>query len=95
MNATPYLVSLGIGLGVGALYALLGTRSPAPPVIALLGLLGMLVGETAVSWARDQLTVDQAAAECLHAKSYATGCKPAAPASPQQLSATDQGSKES
>lgn len=44
----PYLVALGIGLMVGAIYSLLGTRSPAPPAIALLGLLGMLLGEQAV-----------------------------------------------
>lgn len=44
----PYLAALGIGLLVGALYSLLGTRSPAPPAIALLGLLGMLLGEQAV-----------------------------------------------
>ena len=43
----PYLVALAIGLLVGALYSLLGTRSPAPPMIALLGLLGMLLGEQA------------------------------------------------
>ncbi|WP_421981097.1 DUF1427 family protein [Roseibium sp.] len=72
MNYTPYLVSLGIGLGVGVLYALLGTRSPAPPVIALLGLLGMLIGETAVSWAKSKFTVQEAAAHCLHDKSFAT-----------------------
>ncbi len=40
-----YLASLGAGILVGVLYALMGVRSPAPPVIALLGLLGMLVGE--------------------------------------------------
>ena len=44
----PYLLSLGAGLLVGVLYALMGVRSPAPPAIALLGLLGMLVGEQAV-----------------------------------------------
>ncbi|WP_298193187.1 DUF1427 family protein [Novosphingobium sp.] len=44
----PYLVALGIGLLVGAIYSLLGTRSPAPPAIALIGLLGMLLGEQAV-----------------------------------------------
>jgi XapX domain-containing protein len=49
---TPYLLSAGIGLAVGVTYALLGVRSPAPPVIALLGLLGMLAGETAVQWLR-------------------------------------------
>ena len=51
----PYLVALGIGLLVGALYSLLGTRSPAPPAIALLGLLGMLLGEQAVPLARQVL----------------------------------------
>lgn len=71
MTATPYLVSLGIGLGVGVLYALLGTRSPAPPVIALLGLLGMLAGETAVTWIKDRMTSREAAAQCLHGKSFA------------------------
>lgn len=41
----PYLLSLGAGLLVGVIYALLNVRSPAPPVIALVGLLGILVGE--------------------------------------------------
>ena len=40
-----YIVSLAVGLLVGVLYGLLNVRSPAPPAIALLGLLGMLVGE--------------------------------------------------
>ena len=53
MTMSPYIVSVGIGIGVGVVYALLGTRSPAPPVIALLGLLGMLAGETAVTWVKD------------------------------------------
>lgn len=44
----PYLLSLGAGLLVGVLYSLMGVRSPAPPAIALLGLLGMLLGEQAV-----------------------------------------------
>ena len=41
----PYLLSLGAGLLVGVIYSLLNVRSPAPPVIALIGLLGILVGE--------------------------------------------------
>jgi XapX domain-containing protein len=41
----PYLFSLGAGLLVGIIYSLLNVRSPAPPVIALVGLLGILVGE--------------------------------------------------
>lgn len=44
----PYLLSLGAGVLVGVIYALIGVRSPAPPTIALIGLLGMLVGEQIV-----------------------------------------------
>jgi XapX domain-containing protein len=40
-----YLISLVMGLAVGVAYGLAHVRSPAPPAIALLGLLGMLVGE--------------------------------------------------
>jgi len=43
-----YLVSFGAGILVGIIYALLQVRSPAPPAIALIGLLGMLVGEQVV-----------------------------------------------
>ena len=47
-----YLLSLGVGLAVGVAYGLINVRSPAPPIIALLGLLGMLSGEAIVSWVR-------------------------------------------
>jgi XapX domain-containing protein len=40
-----YLASLAVGLLVGVIYAVLNVRSPAPPVIALVGLLGILIGE--------------------------------------------------
>lgn len=40
-----YLLSLGAGLLVGVIYSLLQVRSPAPPLIALVGLLGILMGE--------------------------------------------------
>jgi XapX domain-containing protein len=40
-----YVVSLTVGLAVGVLYGLLHVRSPAPPVVALVGLFGILVGE--------------------------------------------------
>ncbi|HEV7321469.1 MAG TPA: XapX domain-containing protein [Ensifer sp.] len=43
-----YLLSLGAGLLVGVIYSILNVRSPAPPVIALVGLLGILVGEQSV-----------------------------------------------
>ena len=48
----PYLLTLGAGLLVGIVYSLLGGRSPAPPVIALIGLLGILIGEQALPVAR-------------------------------------------
>jgi XapX domain-containing protein len=40
-----YLASILAGLLVGIIYSLIHVRSPAPPVVALLGLLGMLAGE--------------------------------------------------
>jgi XapX domain-containing protein len=40
-----YLISLGAGILIGIIYSVLGVRSPAPPAIALVGLLGMLIGE--------------------------------------------------
>jgi XapX domain-containing protein len=47
-----YLVSLGAGVLVGVVYSLLDVRSPAPPVVALVGLLGMLVGEQIIPVAK-------------------------------------------
>lgn len=47
-----YVLSVGAGILVGILYALMGVRSPAPPLIALCGLLGILVGEQCVPLAR-------------------------------------------
>jgi len=40
-----YIVSLALGILVGVIYALFSVRSPAPPIVALVGLLGILVGE--------------------------------------------------
>jgi len=40
-----YLISLGVGVLVGLIYCLLNARSPAPPLVALVGLAGILVGE--------------------------------------------------
>jgi len=47
-----YLLSLGAGLVVGIVYSLLNVRSPAPPVVALVGLLGILVGEQIIPVAK-------------------------------------------
>jgi len=40
-----YLLSLGAGILIGAMYAFMKVRSPAPPGIALIGLLGMVLGQ--------------------------------------------------
>lgn len=58
-----WLVSLAIGAGVGILYGLLGVRSPAPPVIALIGLLGMLGGEQVATLARQYFLTPPASIE--------------------------------
>jgi XapX domain-containing protein len=50
-----YLASVILGIAVGVVYGLVKVRSPAPPAIALLGLLGMLAGEQAVSLVRSHL----------------------------------------
>jgi XapX domain-containing protein len=47
-----YVVSLSVGLLVGVIYGVLNVRSPAPPVIALIGLLGILIGEQLVPLAK-------------------------------------------
>lgn len=44
-NMNSYLISLCAGILIGVFYALFRVRSPAPPGIALIGLLGMVLGE--------------------------------------------------
>jgi XapX domain-containing protein len=58
------LISLILGLAVGVVYGLLRVRSPAPPLVALVGLLGMLAGERAASIVRARIepSAPQAAA---------------------------------
>jgi XapX domain-containing protein len=43
-----YLLSLAAGVLVGVIYSLLNIRSPAPPLVALIGLLGILLGEQVI-----------------------------------------------
>ncbi len=40
-----YIVALAAGIAVGFFYGCLGVRSPAPPVVALVGLFGISIGE--------------------------------------------------
>ncbi|PAU78540.1 XapX domain-containing protein [Halomonas salipaludis] len=51
-----YVLSLGAGLLVGVIYSLLSVRSPAPPLVALVGLLGILLGEQVVPVGKHLLT---------------------------------------
>lgn len=51
-----YVLSLGAGLLVGVIYSLLSVRSPAPPLVALIGLLGILVGEQVIPVSKHLVT---------------------------------------
>ncbi len=43
-----------MGFAVGAVYGLVQVRSPAPPLVALVGLLGIVLGEQAIHTVRHQ-----------------------------------------
>lgn len=65
-----WIVSLLVGVLAGGIYALLKVHSPAPPVVALFGLFGMLVGEQLVPAirrliAREPLTLAWFRHECM------------------------------
>jgi XapX domain-containing protein len=65
------LLSFVVGLGVGVLYGLIRVKSPAPPIVALLGLLGMVLGEQLGIWVQTRrLDVPRAAAVCLVGEPY-------------------------
>jgi len=71
MDMKGFLLSFVVGLGVGVIYGLLRVKSPAPPIIALLGLLGMVVGEQLGIWMQTKrLDVARAAAVCLVGEAY-------------------------
>ena len=61
-----YVVSLALGLLVGVIYALFQVRSPAPPVIALVGLLGILLGEQIPPLVKQVFDRDAASTSWLH-----------------------------
>lgn len=74
----PYLISLAVGVLVGVIYNLLNVRSPAPPVIAILGLLGMLIGEQIIPVGKHWFngTAFSAACDKTHATSHVFGRLP-------------------
>ena len=53
-----YLISAAAGILVGVIYSLLNVRSPAPPLVALVGLLGILVGEQVIPVCKQLMTGD-------------------------------------
>jgi XapX domain-containing protein len=64
-------LSFIVGLGVGVLYGLIRVKSPAPPIVALLGLLGMVIGEQFGTWMHmKKLDVSRAASVCLVGERY-------------------------
>jgi len=44
------VISFVVGLLVGVAYGLIRVKSPAPPIVALVGLLGMVLGEQTGGW---------------------------------------------
>jgi XapX domain-containing protein len=71
MEMKVLFLSFVVGLGVGVLYGLIRVKSPAPPIVALLGLLGMVLGEQLGIWVQTRkLDVPRAAAVCLVGERY-------------------------
>ena len=65
------LVSFGVGLFVGVLYGLIRVKSPAPPIVALVGLLGMVLGEQLGGWIlAKKISLRPSASVCLVAKHW-------------------------
>jgi XapX domain-containing protein len=71
MEMKMSFLSFVVGLGVGVLYGLIRVKSPAPPIVALLGLLGMVLGEQLGIWMHTKkIDVPRAAAVCLVGERY-------------------------
>jgi XapX domain-containing protein len=52
--------SFVVGVLVGVVYGVIRVKSPAPPIVALLGLLGMVFGEQAGGWLHTKTNVSSA-----------------------------------
>jgi XapX domain-containing protein len=93
-----YILSLVVGVLVGVIYALFQVRSPAPPVIALVGLLGILIGEQLPSFIKQAWASDPPLASWVsdQVKPHAFGAMPTASSSSSEApvggaSQTEQG----
>jgi XapX domain-containing protein len=64
-------VSFAVGLLVGVLYGVIRVKSPAPPIVALLGLLGMVLGEQFGGWIlAKKVSLTHSASVCLVGKHW-------------------------
>jgi XapX domain-containing protein len=84
-----YLISLGTGILVGIIYSLLGVRSPAPPAIALIGLLGMLIGEQVLPPVKRAM-----AGEAVTAAWFRTECVPKITGNPPKAQVASQSTQD-
>jgi XapX domain-containing protein len=86
-----YLISLGAGVLVGVIYSLINVRSPAPPLVALVGLLGILVGEQIIPVGKQLLAGSGFSVAWQDAKcaSHMFGMLPGRHADEAKISATD------
>ena len=65
------VVSFAVGLLVGVLYGVIRVKSPAPPIVALLGLLGMVLGEQFGGWILSKkVSLTHSASVCLVGKHW-------------------------
>jgi XapX domain-containing protein len=95
MEMKVLFLSFVVGLGVGALYGLIRVKSPAPPIVALLGLLGIVLGEQLGVWIQTKkLDVPRAAAVCLLGERYDRAeVRMGAPGSPKRTWAENDGTQ--
>ena len=83
-------VSFLVGLFVGVLYGVIRVKSPAPPIVALLGLLGMVLGEQLGGWIlAKKISLGHAASVCLVAKHWDQPASAQPVAQPQPHAHTD------
>jgi XapX domain-containing protein len=78
-------VSFLVGLFVGVLYGVIRVKSPAAPIVALVGLLGMVLGEQVGGWIlAKKISFTHAASVCLVSKhwDHPAGGQPIAPPQP-------------
>jgi XapX domain-containing protein len=90
-----YMLSLGAGVMVGVFYSLIEVRSPAPPLVALVGLLGILFGEQIIPvgkqmWAGSALSAAWRESSCT---SHIFGMLPGRRADEAKIAATQTSEK--